>query len=511
MSDSIPEPEPLLPWEPEPVPPPRRRSWAWLAWLVIAGLCGYVVFLRDSAGEKAAAADDRLGTSLVKVQGRYLVGAEDVLRTRFSSESVQGFRKGSVDQRLRFIVLAGELAGPAKALQELEGLDKDMALHKVKPTRAQAKLRDILGRLYRDYDRLHLRAPSVTAAERTYLRQQLNWFGALALAPGGIELNEDVIAEAAGGAAALVLGNLKTPDPEARRQALAPARRTFGVFIGSLIFMILLGLGGFVGLVLLIVFASSGNLQPGVETGSGHGGIYAETFAVWLFLFFGLSLVSAFVSLDLPPMLLSGVLMLVSLSALCWPVLRGIGWRQVRHDIGLTRGRNPPLEPFFGIGCYAMALPLVVAGLVFTWILLYLQQGSTEAGNPFAPSDYPTHPIIEPLAHGGLEDQLLVLFLASVAAPLVEETMFRGVLYRHLREASARFGRIVSILASATLVSFIFAVIHPQGLVAVPVLMALAFGFALAREWRGTLIPGMVGHGLNNALVMLLLSVALGD
>jgi len=42
-------------------------------------------------------------------------------------------------------------------------------------------------------------------------------------------------------------------------------------------------------------------------------------------------------------------------------------------------------------------------------------------------------------------------------------------------------------------------------------LMALAMGFALTREWRGTLIPGMVGHALNNAMVMLLLSVALGD
>src|SRR5262249_62299076 len=111
------------------------------------------------------------------------------------------------------------------------------------------------------------------------------------------------------------------------------------------------------------------------------------------------------------------------------------------------------------------------------------------------------HPIIESLARGSLEDRLLVLFLAGVVAPIVEETMFRGVLYRHLREASARLGPILSILASATLVSFLFAVIHPQGFVAVPVLMALAFAFALAREWRDTLIPAMVAHGMNNVLV----------
>jgi membrane protease YdiL (CAAX protease family) len=34
--------------------------------------------------------------------------------------------------------------------------------------------------------------------------------------------------------------------------------------------------------------------------------------------------------------------------------------------------------------------------------------------------------------------------------------------------------------------------------------MALAFGFSLAREWRGTLVPAIVAHGLNNGMVGLL-------
>jgi membrane protease YdiL (CAAX protease family) len=87
--------------------------------------------------------------------------------------------------------------------------------------------------------------------------------------------------------------------------------------------------------------------------------------------------------------------------------------------------------------------------------------------------------------------------------------MFRGVLYRHLREASARLGAWISVIASALVVSFLFAVIHPQGIVAVPVLMSLAFGFTMMREWRGTLIPGMVAHGLNNGLVTLLMFLIL--
>ena len=88
--------------------------------------------------------------------------------------------------------------------------------------------------------------------------------------------------------------------------------------------------------------------------------------------------------------------------------------------------------------------------------------------------------------------------------------MFRGVLYRHLREATRRWRLALSLLASGLVNSFLFAVVHPQGLIAVPVLMGLALGFTLAREWRGTLVPSMVAHGLNNGLVTLLLMLALG-
>jgi len=40
--------------------------------------------------------------------------------------------------------------------------------------------------------------------------------------------------------------------------------------------------------------------------------------------------------------------------------------------------------------------------------------------------------------------------------------MFRGVLYRHLRELSHPWPWIWSVVFSGTAVSFIFAVIHPR-------------------------------------------------
>ena len=98
---------------------------------------------------------------------------------------------------------------------------------------------------------------------------------------------------------------------------------------------------------------------------------------------------------------------------------------------------------------------------------------------------------------------------ASFVAPLVEETMFRGVLYRHLRDATWRWPPLVSIALAAGLNSFIFAAIHPQGLMAVPLLTALALGFSMARQWRGSLMAPMMMHAMHNGMVTSLLVLML--
>jgi membrane protease YdiL (CAAX protease family) len=88
--------------------------------------------------------------------------------------------------------------------------------------------------------------------------------------------------------------------------------------------------------------------------------------------------------------------------------------------------------------------------------------------------------------------------------------MFRGVLYRHLRDGSRWLGTAASVIFSGTVNAFIFAAIHPQGWIAIPALMSLAYAFIIMREWRGTLIPCMVIHGLSNGIVMTLVILVLG-
>ena len=107
--------------------------------------------------------------------------------------------------------------------------------------------------------------------------------------------------------------------------------------------------------------------------------------------------------------------------------------------------------------------------------------------------------------------RVLIIILAAIAAPIVEETIFRGVLYRQLRTSSKSFNHAISILGSVLIVSFLFAAIHPQGWIAIPALMGIAIGMNLMREWRGTVIPSMVVHGVSNGLVTSMMLIFLSN
>ena len=44
-----------------------------------------------------------------------------------------------------------------------------------------------------------------------------------------------------------------------------------------------------------------------------------------------------------------------------------------------------------------------------------------------------------------------------------------------------------------------------------PALMALACGFTLMREWRGTVVPSMIMHAISNGLVMTCFMLLIAD
>ncbi|MCH8260009.1 MAG: CPBP family intramembrane metalloprotease [Planctomycetes bacterium] len=479
-----------------------RRGHAIIAWIGIVLACVVAVLMHQIPDPALTSVDgdDPIGV----VQARYLVGLGQWFKNdrealdKLYKQAQRPLNVGSIGQRQRFVILAAELAGTEEAGRVLRELDADLAdpprgdLPEL--TEAQADVQTLLHALYGADERgdEHDAAPiRLTDDQRELLVQHLGWFGRLALAPPEAEEQAD------------------------RKAVLAPAWRVLLLLLVVVVLGVLAGFAGFIGLVVTGVLTIVGKVRSGLVAGAGPHAIYAETFAIWMFVFFGLQVAAGFVvtasGMQAHQLAIAAAAVLVSLGVLLWPVLRGIPWRQIRTDIGWTLGRRPVLEPAFGVAGYAMTLPLLAVGLVFVIVLMMIQTALAGPVPTFAPMGGPAHPIITDLAQGHWWAKAQVLFMAVVAAPIVEETMFRGVLYRHLRDASARMGIVLSIALSTFINTFVFAVIHPQGWVAMPALMALACGFTLMREWRGTVVPSMIMHAINNAVVMTFFMLLIAD
>lgn len=173
----------------------------------------------------------------------------------------------------------------------------------------------------------------------------------------------------------------------------------------------------------------------------------------------------------------------ISLIYLCYR-LRRAGWSL--KLIGFT-SHSPMGDIMWGIGGYAVALPLlVIVGIVSRLIEKY----TSTPPNPIVPLFMESNSLLE---------RLLLLLLASVAAPFFEEIFFRGVLFRSF---ATRWRAVVGIVLSA----MVFALVHPLPLGFLPIFV-LGTIFAVIANQRGSLLPGMVAHALNNTLAFVLLFI----
>jgi membrane protease YdiL (CAAX protease family) len=131
----------------------------------------------------------------------------------------------------------------------------------------------------------------------------------------------------------------------------------------------------------------------------------------------------------------------------------------------------------------------LIVGAVITFVLVRFTHADA------------SHPIIKQLG-GGPVLWMWIFLLAAAWAPVTEELMFRGALFAHLRE---RFGWWIS----APVVGLVFALIHPQGWAAVPVLTAIAVVFAGIREWRGSIIGCVAAHAIHNGAALIIATLIL--
>jgi membrane protease YdiL (CAAX protease family) len=435
---------------------PRSRFALILSWVVILGLAGAVVYNNARAGESPTAqrmmnAERARMFAMLVVQMTSLqketAGASNVVQERLSTliRQMEGDAR-TVEDRIRVAILTGESLGVDAALKKLSAISASS------PSGEASQDVHSIETIYSGG------AAELTALESQALIRRHGYLGRLALAYG-------------------------VPVDQEPRKTLQSEAFWFTVrltIVGAGLLIVLgISVGAF---VLGCVWFARGRLNRTYQPGIGYGSAFLEAFALYLVLFVGLGLLlryAGFVSLEWNWLALS-ILPVVWM----WTILRGTPAEERRQAFGWYRGRGFIREVGAGLGGYLAGIVVIAAGCVITLILV--RATGVQASSP----------IVQEL-RGGPWRLAGLYAMACIFAPVIEETMFRGILFHHLRQRW-------SWLVTALIVSFIFAVLHPQGWVAVPALTAIAIVLSALREWRGSLIAPMAAHACNNFLVLTL-------
>lgn len=181
-----------------------------------------------------------------------------------------------------------------------------------------------------------------------------------------------------------------------------------------------------------------------------------------------------------------------------WPVFRGMPFAEWRRRVGFTSGRGVLREVAAGLYGYLCGLPVLLCALVVTVILFYLSNliKAAASGDPTRPSPQVENPIAELIGSAGFLQLALFFLLATVWAPIVEEAVFRGALFRHLR---AR----LPLALVAPITAVFFGIMHSYPVLLLLPVMTIGFIFAFIREWRDSLIGPIVAHSLHNATILI--------
>ena len=453
----------------------RDRIVTAIAWCVLLALTAFVASRqahREGRDEAAATVAD--------LQGRLALGTRALLPVGpgQTESEIDALDRGAPGLRQRAVVLAGETAGVAAAHARLARFETEAQAAGGSTAEIQRILNELFPATVPPGETQAARVARLKPSDRDVLVAGLGWFGRLALAPDGA-------------------------DAAARAEVLSSARRTATAglaFSGAFCISVLGGITLWVIALVQVLrgrFVAHHRLEPEQRS---HG---AETYAAWLVVFLGLTVLAGHVARGSPwiAVLVADV---AALGVLAVPVLRGVPWTTLRRRLGIHRGRGVVREMVAGVAGLVAAVPVVIGCALAAMAL------QTAAGHRSGLGEG-AHPIVQVLTSAPPGRMALLFVLMSVMAPLVEETMFRGVLFGHLREATSRWPRVASVLVSAAVSSLLFAADHPQGWTAIPALGSLAAVLCLVREWRGSLIAPMVMHGLWNGAIGLFAAVALSS
>jgi membrane protease YdiL (CAAX protease family) len=443
---------------PAPAAGPYSIAIATAAWAVILACVGCVAYLSWRSAKRPARVQATEDVQLL-MSSRVIVGMfhhQPKGNTAAAVMSAQAVEKLSITagpkQQLLLVSVIGEVEGRQAAEAALDRCARTL---KDDPGRADIPT---LRTIYSG------RPGGVSPEQRAALIADEGWFGKLALSFG-------------------------RPDDDPQRAAVLHSATRAA--IAGIAFEAVVGLSMLAGLALLItaiVLIATGRLHRCYGPASFQTTAFLEGFALYLPGFLIIEVLAQ--RLLHGPMMLGAMLTLPwILFAALWPLLRGVSWEALRGGLGWYRGQGVLREAGCGIAGYVAGLPVIAIGALAAYVLA--SRTHTQMSHPIVFSDLRS-------ASGILQ----IYLLASVFAPLVEETMFRGALFNHLRQQHGWF-------LSAAISSLLFATVHPQGWAAIPAIGSIGFVLASIREWRGTFIASATAHALNNAVVTTLMILTL--
>ena len=369
------------------------------------------------------------------------------------------------ESRVRAAVVAGELLGPDRALERLDELSG--AFDEGAPLAVDVADLKTIYESGRD-------AIDDQAAER--LRAHHGFFGEVALSHGLDDTHPD--------RAPLVTGGAKM----------------MGLIFGIAGVVCLVGVTGFVLFIVAIVRLGTGKVRSGMGAPEPGGSVFLEAFAIFaggfLLLMLVLWVLSRFIADPTWLTVIQVCAQWMLLAAPLWPLIRGMRWNTFRKAIGWHTGKGVFREIGAGIVGYLAGLPLLAAGIGITLGLVAVMTVLRKMAGLGDPPP-PNNAVFELATSDSPLVLILVFLLATVWAPLCEESIFRGALYRHMR---GRAGIVVCAIGSA----LVFGFFHAYGPVLVFPVVMLGVTFALMREWRGSLIAPITAHALHNGTVAIM-------
>lgn len=498
---------------PDPGTPGSRRL-ALLAAVVLAGIAivwqnlGHdrqqrLIQAPPPGAPAAQAADEPAPGGMTDILARAMLRVRGVLANQPESEKQELVRmvadtESTDADGVRTAIFAAEYLGPDAALERIAEQRADLLARETPPPPdpddgdgeeveplSEADRADI-GLIRAELDAvetIYTEGPgALTDDQREQLKTRYGELGAFALTHGEAESRRNDII---GGPWPLLL---------------------FGLGVAALVgFGFLAGLGLLVWGMVWFAGRRRAMAMPVPEPG---GSVMLEVYALFVGLFAVLAIGSAVAEAHAgeAAMAFVGLFQLGAQWALLllvlWPLLRGMPVSLWRQALGLHRGRGVGRELGWGLLAYLAFIPVYFAGVAFTVLVMALWNlFRTRVLGVGGEPEPPSNPIVDLVGSGDPFVLVLVFLLATVWAPLAEELVFRGALFRHLR---ARMHWVAAGLVTALL----FAYLHSYGPLMVAPLVVLGFAFAFMREWRGSIIAPMFAHFLHNFTMLVILITA---